>query len=548
MAEDARLLRSLTVASLTGGVLVRVWQYADEGSLWLDEIAVARNVVERSLGDLLSRPLDYAQAAPKGFLAAEKIATIVAGPGDYVFRFWPFLASVAALLLCWRLAVRVLRPVGVLVAVTCAAFAVSLIRQTSEVKQYGTDVVAALLLILLTLSERRDRRFDIAAGLSGAAAVWFSQPAVIVAGCMVLVLAWMSWRHRAEGGLHTTGIWRLTLWPLSAAAAALVAMQGLTPEVNDYMHRYWASGFPPATMSDIARTAWPWAPLVELFGGGARGFSTSLGYPWPGVYVALCLLGLAALIRRTPVAGVTLALPVVATIAAAVLQQYPFKDRVILFLLPIFFCGLGEIASEAHRLSGRVRMEAGAIAVALLTAGTVYPVLRVVPPYTMEDVHPIMAALAADRANEPAIFLHYNAGVAFEFYARRYGFGPGSYSVASCRSQPPSAALRQLDTMRGRPRVWVVFVHVTSGVALERTDLLAYLDTIGHRREHILVPGRQAVGDLLPSEAYLYDLSDPHLLARATADRFPLKSTFDRGRNCDEGPQTMTVATLAHIR
>lgn len=47
-----------------------------------------------------------------------------------------------------------------------------------------------------------------------------------------------------------------------------------------------------------------------------------------------------------------------------------------------------------------------------------YPILRVRPPYTMEDVHPVMTVLAQDRANHPAMFLHYNAAPAFEYYAR----------------------------------------------------------------------------------------------------------------------------------
>ena len=62
--RSGRLLRSLTLAALAGGLLVRIAQYADHGSLWLDEIAVARNVTERAAFDLLTRPLYYQQAAP----------------------------------------------------------------------------------------------------------------------------------------------------------------------------------------------------------------------------------------------------------------------------------------------------------------------------------------------------------------------------------------------------------------------------------------------------------------------------------------------------
>jgi hypothetical protein len=537
--------RSLTVAAVAGGVLIRVVQYANKGSLWLDEIAVARNVIGHSVFDLLTTPLDYQQSAPKGFLAVEKFATTVAGNGDHVLRAWPFVASIAALLLCWRLATRVLSPVGAFVSVAAMAFGASLIRHTSEVKQYGTDMAVGLLLLCLTLFPRKDRRGDLTAALVGAVAIWFSQPAVIVAGCMVLALAWTARRRRAEAPSPRV-VYRVAFWSVSTAAAVSVGIRSLTPATNDYMHRYWASGFPPATWREIFESAWPWDPMLQLFATGGGGFNNGLGYPLAAVYVGVALIGLGLLLWRSPRVGVTLALPLVATIGAATLHEYPFRDRVILFLLPIFFIGIGEATATLYTRLARVRPAVGGMVVLAVVAGTVVPVLRVRPPYTYEDVHPIMAALSRDRPNQPAIFLHYNAAPAFEYYARQYGFSPHDYSIASCGVRFPADALRDVDrTLRGERRAWVVFVHVTALVAPERTDLLRYLDTIGRRLDRIAIPSHRAFIQPLPSEAVLYDLSDPALLARADAETFPITSNFNRGANCLEGPQTMSVPRLA---
>lgn len=68
---------------------------------------------------------------------------------------------------------------------------------------------------------------------------------------------------------------------------------------------------------------------------------------------------------------------------------------------------------------------------------------------------------------------------------------------------------------------------------------------IGQRLNTIVVPSHRVAGQPLRSEAVLYDLSDPTLLARADADTFPLTSKFNRGANCTEGPQTMSVPRLA---
>ena len=61
-----------TVAFIGAGL--RAWQYAAGTSLWLDELAVAQNVVSRPIGELLLRPLVWDQVAPTGFLLAEKLA------------------------------------------------------------------------------------------------------------------------------------------------------------------------------------------------------------------------------------------------------------------------------------------------------------------------------------------------------------------------------------------------------------------------------------------------------------------------------------------
>jgi hypothetical protein len=95
--------RTVAVALLTVGALLRIWQYAADTSFWLDEIAIAQNVVSRSFAQLLTEPLALGQVAPKGFLAVEKIATAALGSSELAFRFYALLCGLAALLLFWRL-------------------------------------------------------------------------------------------------------------------------------------------------------------------------------------------------------------------------------------------------------------------------------------------------------------------------------------------------------------------------------------------------------------------------------------------------------------
>ncbi len=72
--------------------------------------------------------------------------------------------------------------------------------------------------------------------------------------------------------------------------------------------------------------------------------------------------------------------------------------------------------------------------------------------------------------------------------------------------------MRELDALRGRPRVWIVFAHAVSSLA-EQPTIRGYLAQIGRRLDTV-----EAVG----STAELYDLSDPDRLGTAAADTFPL--------------------------
>jgi hypothetical protein len=204
-AAAGRTLVIALAAVVACGVLLRLWQFGADAALWLDEIAIARNVLERPLASLLSSPLDYDQSAPKGFLAAEKLTVSVGGPGELALRAWPLASSIAALALMAVLAVRMLDGLGAVVAVAGLALATPLITQATEVKQYSSDVAAALVLMLLASPPARGgRRFDVLAGIGGAVAIWFSQPAVLLADAMLYDLSDGARLERATAATFAT--------------------------------------------------------------------------------------------------------------------------------------------------------------------------------------------------------------------------------------------------------------------------------------------------------------------------------------------------------
>src|SRR5262245_45061817 len=125
MQQVNRLARlEITLGGLVVvGIGLRFWQYCGDTALWMDEIALARNVLERPSWKLLTEPLAYDQTAPSGFLLIEKIAVLSLGSSDDVLRFFPFVASLVALITFWRIVLREMKNLSGLIALAFFATA-----------------------------------------------------------------------------------------------------------------------------------------------------------------------------------------------------------------------------------------------------------------------------------------------------------------------------------------------------------------------------------------------------------------------------------------
>src|SRR5689334_21352631 len=331
------------------GAALRLWQYAGNASLWLDEIALAKNILDRPLLELLTAPLDYLQSAPKGFLLAEKLAVTVIGTSEYALRLFPLLASLAALILFRRIAERTLAGLGPAVAVALFAAATPLVFYAAQVKQYSIDVFAAVFLLWLALD--LDGAADVSwsrvlrAALAGAATAWFSDAAVLILGGLGLFFAARAWqRCRSGDAAWRRGALVPALWSVSALAAVAVEFATTSAETRAYMQISWGRAMLPVNPVNGIAVFWPLIGLNNVFGHGGR---ASLAYPAAPLYVALAAIGLALLWKRRRAAALLLVLPVVVTIAASAARQYPFSNRLILFLIP----GLILAVSEADRKS-----------------------------------------------------------------------------------------------------------------------------------------------------------------------------------------------------
>lgn len=502
------------------GAALRLWQYGANVSMWVDELALVRGIIAADLRGLLTAPLLNSQVAPKGFLLAEKLAVSAFGPSEYALRLFPLVCSLVALVAFVRLSTRLLKGAGPLVASTLFAAAAPLINYGSLAKQYSADVCVAVLLWQLAygLSTRTVTRRR--AALFGSLLVWFSSPAALVTAALgAALLAWPG--PGPDGTARRRALLPvIACWGLSSLAATAATFATTTDATRDYMQWFWAGGFAPLSPTVFLKTLWPLQRVSSIFGPGFT--FGGMGYPAPAAYAALALLGLALLWWRERSKAVLLTAPLLFTLAAAVFRQYPFSERLVLFLIPGLLLAMAAAVEHARRLLSSRSRALSTLAVALPLLPALYPLAATPPPHYAEPIKPVLEYLSDRRLPGDAVYVYYGAAQAVTFYAPRYAVARDEFKIGGCHRGDSRLYLRELDTFRGRPRVWIVLTHA-GPVLREREDILAYLDAIGVRREGLVLGPRGLGRNLLPAEAHLYDLSVGEKLDDAVADSFPLK-------------------------
>ena len=152
--RDQFTWRVLALIAIVVGVALRIWQYAANPSIWVDEAAIARNVLDRHPSQLFGA-LDYGQVAPPGFLLGVKLSVALLGVSEYALRLVPFAAGILSPALFFVVARTVLRPVGTIVATLMFSIAIPLVYFSSNLKQYSSDITLTLLTIGIALRLRR---------------------------------------------------------------------------------------------------------------------------------------------------------------------------------------------------------------------------------------------------------------------------------------------------------------------------------------------------------------------------------------------------------
>jgi len=517
---QSRGVRIAVITLVILGCALRTAQYVGQVSLWRDELAIALNVEQRGIRQLLTEPLAHKQMAPVGFLAAVAVCSKFFGVNELGVRLVPWLFALASVLVFWRVAVRFASGAALLAGITLFAVSPALILYGASVKPYAADVAVTLLLLLLALRHRERPealRSAWVAGVVGGAALLFSYPAVLVTAVVapILLIAW--WRTRPRQPLGPLAA-MIGVWSAGAVIATAAALLLRDAETLAYMRAFWGSrgGFPPTFQEGLAVMAWAPRQLFAVF-------AHFLLFITPPALVAvvaapaaaLAVVGLPWLWRRFPWSAALLLAPIAAALLGAFAGLLPFRHRMGLYTGSAVLA-LGMVGLEALRTWLPPRVRSLVAVVAALVAGPLALIVLLAgrPPYPTQESRPVLQEIASRRQPDDVLYVYCGGRHAIEFYGPRTGLG--GWKQGGCHDDTRDF-LRELDAFRGQPRLWFFF---TQSHGQETTIIRSYLRTIG--RERGAIPDPTGQGGEVETAGYLFDLSDPNLLRQVTAESFPL--------------------------
>jgi hypothetical protein len=444
----SRLVNASVIAICLVGIFLRAYFWAVDRSLWLDEAMLALNLVSHSFLGLL-KPLDYAQGAPIGFLVAQKVVIGLLGNKDYILRLIPLLAGCASVPLMYVVSRQYNRGLAPLVSLGLFALSPNLIYYSSELKQYSTDVFAALVLLLVahkSLEDDARPRTLVALAIAGSLAMWISHPVLFVMAAIIItsVLAFAIQRlHRLRWLIGAAGAWGITLTLLYSISLRHLASNGVL--VN-----YWSGSFAPLPV--WRHFSWYRTALTGMLHDPA-------GLPENAISVGLLVLGVFSLGLRRWRSMLVLTVPFLLTLIASALGRYPFSGRLLLFLVPLLLLLLVEGMDRVRTILLRVNRQAAFPVFVTLAACFLYPpaivaLRNVQSPPMREHIKPVMAYLASRKLSTDVVYIYYSASPAFRFYVPLYGFDTTDFVQGISAREEPARYLRDVDQFKGSQRVW----------------------------------------------------------------------------------------------
>jgi hypothetical protein len=400
-----RAIAGASVVLILLGLWARIYGYALNRSLWLDEAFLASSVIKRGFLALLE-PLDYNQGAPIGFLWLTKLAVTVLGDTEYILRLAPFVAGILSVYLFYAVLARVFSVKQPLLGTAFYATVPFLIYYTYEFKPYMVDACITLCTIWLSHRVFQRRMHPGYFFLYTALIVWCSFPAIFLLTALYGVwLAqtiyrqdWPTMRVVLVGGA------------LTAASFLLYYgfFYGNISASQSNLYWYWERvRFPlfPSSIAEVKR-------IRVMLDHYADSYSAATYYL---IVLATPISLIAMLFGRYRFYGILFVATIVGLLVASWLGKYGMFNRILLFAYPInalFIAVLAQLIREKSPL-----LYYAYSAVILLACVEVTQLLRPEGVFRQnQELRPLIKSIEAGKLYP--LYLYRRCAPQFEYYTR----------------------------------------------------------------------------------------------------------------------------------
>jgi hypothetical protein len=367
-----------------------------------------------------------------------------------------------------------------------------LIYYASEAKQYSTDVAVVLGLFLLgdsIICSRGGRARTLLLSLAAVVSIWFSQPAAFVAAAIGIVWLCTAYRDRDWSALRGS----LAFGLITSASFAFSFSVSLRKLAQDqWLLGYWNGAFLP--MPPFSPTAIRWFITTWL-----QVWETPVGLTFVGIATVAVIIGVKEIFEQRARNLFLLGLPLAFALAASALHRYPFRGRLLLFAVPSLLPPLAAGLAAVRAKTGNAVPGLGVLLIALLFFFPAEDALRnLFKPTGVEEIRQPLQYVENHRENGDTLYCYYDAEPALKYYTSRRTIQPMPTVIGIASRQNWAAYPQDLDRLRGKNRVWILFSHVyRDGGVDEELLFLNHLDQVGRRKSEMRASG---------ASVYLYDL------------------------------------------
>ncbi|MPR36003.1 glycosyltransferase family 39 protein [Salmonirosea aquatica] len=438
---DRLSTNSLTIPILIGcGILLRLFHYLDNRSLWEDEVFLASSLIHMNFTQLASQPLEYQQRAPLGFLWLVRASILCFNNKEMALRLVSLLGGVVSMFLSVPVAKYFLKTSrSQVTALAIVAFAPPLVYHAVEVKQYGTEFLSTVLCLYLYARYHAARSLQpmVLWAVGGAIILWFSFSSLFVlAGIGIAVsltdLRTKNWRLLTQRAIP------FGIWFISFGIVYTLFIRRYPEET--WLVQFWRNreAFWPLPPHSIHELVWPLRQTYSLlhYPLGLTWFDLNYTYPFsdaarflarmPLLPALIGAWGALRLLRYEKRIFLLFAMPVLMALVASALEFYPLSERLTVFLAPIFVLVVakGIESVEFHFSNPFVK---NLVMLALLAAPLMNSARQLINPdlfgdYKKSRQREAMQYLQKNYRPGDVVYVYWNNLPSFRYYEEAYDF------------------------------------------------------------------------------------------------------------------------------